>query len=85
MKQDGDEMRFALDVVEGLLAASPVGLAFLDTDLRYVRINKALATIQRLPIEAHLGRRPSELFGERSTGAEALLRYVITTGRPLSS
>ncbi|PYN93712.1 MAG: hypothetical protein DMD91_29540 [Candidatus Rokuibacteriota bacterium] len=82
MKQDGDEMRFALDVVEGLLAASPVGFAFLDTDLRYVRINKALATIQRLPIEAHLGRRPSELFGERSTGAEALLRYVITTGRP---
>ena len=82
MKQGGEEMRLALDVVEGLLASSSVGFAFLDTDLRYVRINQALASIQRLPIEAHLGRRPSELFGERSSGAEALLRYVITTGRP---
>ena len=82
MKYEVEEMGFALDVVEGLLAASPVGFAFLDTELRYVRINQALATVQRLPIEAHLGHRPSELFGERSAGAEALLRHVITTGQP---
>jgi signal transduction histidine kinase len=82
MTSDAEDMRFALDVVEGLLDASSVGFAFLDRELRYVRINQALATIQRLPIEAHIGRRPAELFGERSIGAEALLRYVIATERP---
>jgi PAS domain-containing protein len=82
MHDRSQEMAFALDVVEGVLAALPVGFAFLDTELRYVRINQALATIQRLPIEAHLGRTPLEVFGERAREAEALLRDVLATGEP---
>ena len=35
---------------------APVGLCKLDTDLRYVHINKWLARINGLPVAAHLGK-----------------------------
>jgi PAS domain S-box-containing protein len=49
-----DEMRA---LVDALYAAAPVGLAFVDNDMRYVRINDAMAAISRQSVEEHLGRR----------------------------
>ncbi|HEX2104237.1 MAG TPA: PAS domain-containing protein [Solirubrobacteraceae bacterium] len=49
-----DEMRA---LVDALYAAAPVGLAFVDNDMRYVRINDAMARIGRQSVEEHLGRR----------------------------
>ena len=37
-------------------ATAPVGLAFMDTEFRYVRVNDALAKINGRPAEEHLGR-----------------------------
>ena len=34
----------------------PVGLSFLDRNLRYVSVNKRLAEIHNLPVASHLGR-----------------------------
>ncbi len=64
----------------------PVGLCFLDHNLRYVSVNKRLAEIHHLPVAAHLGRYVSEILptifpqyepyllraleGEPSTGLE---------------
>ncbi len=45
-----DEVALALDIVAGLFEHSPVGFAFLDTERRYVRINPALARVQRRPV-----------------------------------
>jgi PAS domain S-box-containing protein len=41
----------------------PVGLCFLDRNLRYVSVNKRLAEIHNLPVAAHLGRHISEVLG----------------------
>src|SRR3954447_11676566 len=55
----GDEMRALLDAV---YATAPVGLAFVDRDMRYVRINEAMAAISRQSVEEHLGRRISDVL-----------------------
>jgi len=35
---------------------APVGLAVLDTDLRYVRVNRLLAAMNGAPVEEHIGK-----------------------------
>jgi len=40
---------------------APVGLCFLDRDLRYVSINRRLAEMNGASIEDHLGRTPREM------------------------
>jgi PAS domain S-box-containing protein len=73
-----------LALLDGLFANAPVGLGFLDTHLRYVRINRKLAEINGRTIDEHLGRRVEEMVGG-DVGAQIardLLR-VIDTGEPL--
>ena len=43
---------------------APVGLAFVDTELRFVRVNAALAAINERPVAEHLGRRIDEVLPE---------------------
>src|SRR3954449_6145556 len=55
----GEEMRALVDAV---YATAPVGLAFVDRDMRYVRINEAMARISRQSVREHLGRRISDVL-----------------------
>jgi PAS domain S-box-containing protein len=75
----------SLALLEAFLAASPVGMAYLDRELRYVQINPVLADINGRPPEAHLGRKVHEVLPESSEAArlERLLRDVVEHGRPL--
>ncbi|SOF02106.1 PAS domain S-box-containing protein [Streptomyces sp. OV198] len=67
-----------------LVSQSPIGLAVLDTDLRYVAVNPALAQINGVPAEDHLGRRVREALPFLEVDAiEAALRQVLTSGEPL--
>ena len=67
-------------VLDGLFALAPVGLALLDTDLRYVRVNPALAVMNGVEADAHLGRTPSDVLGAGGAEVERLLRGVLETG-----
>jgi PAS domain S-box-containing protein len=62
-----------------LLASAPVGIAFLDRELRYVRINEALAGMNGLPVEAYLGKRPREVSSALET-IHPLLEHVLSVG-----
>jgi PAS domain S-box-containing protein len=73
-----------LALLEALYAHAPVGLCYVDTDLRYRRVNQRLAEITGVTVEDHLGRRPSELFGRMGEQAEERLRRVMDTGQPIS-
>src|SRR5215211_2456520 len=55
------EAQNALALLDTLLGASPVGMVFVDRDLRYVRINHALAAVNGRPVEEHLGRTVREV------------------------
>ena len=48
----------------GLFADAPVGLVLLDTDLRYVLVNDALAELNGVPASAHIGRTVEEVVPE---------------------
>jgi PAS domain S-box-containing protein len=59
-----EELRFRrslaekqLEEIERLYATAPIGLCFLDRDLRFIRVNERLAQIDGLAAEAHVGRR----------------------------
>lgn len=65
--------------LEAMLDNLPVGLAFFDRELRFVRLNPALAEINQLPLEAQLGRRVSEL-GPAGQLIESRLEQVFRSG-----
>jgi signal transduction histidine kinase len=66
-----------------LMDMAPVGLAFWDTALRYVRINTRLADINGPPVAAHLGRPLAEVLPQLAPTLEPLFRRVLETGEPL--
>src|ERR1700751_1940564 len=43
-------------LLDALYRSAPVGLGFWDRDLRYVRVNEALAAINERAVEDHVGR-----------------------------
>jgi len=69
--------------VERLYAIAPVGLCYLDTDLRFVYINEWLARINGLPVEAHLGKTIDEVLEDVAAGVVPQLRHVLQTGEPI--
>jgi PAS domain S-box-containing protein len=73
-----------LSKLESLLAASPVGIAFLDRNLRYLRINEALAAWNGRPVADHIGRSLADMLpGAAAAELEPMLQGVLTTGTPL--
>src|SRR4051794_33423581 len=75
----GEEMRALIDAV---YATAPVGLAFVDADMRYVRINEAMARISRQSVREHLGRKISDVLPAPLGGiVEARVREARETGR----
>jgi hypothetical protein len=49
------------DVVEALFRLAPLGLALIDAEMRYVRVNDHLAAMHARDAASHAGRRPSEM------------------------
>jgi len=78
-RRQAEEALAQLDI---LLASAPVGMAFLDTSLRFVRINQVLADINGLPVEAHLGRALAEVLPALAPSLEPLYRRALA-GEPL--
>ena len=66
-----------------LYRGAPIGLCYLDTDLRYVQINDWLAAINGLPAGEHLGRTIFEILPDAAARLERQFRHVIETGEPV--
>lgn len=72
--------------VDRLLHSSPVGLAVLDNELRYRFVNKALAQLNGLPVEQHLGRSILAVLDLPDPEAyEKVLRRVVDKGETVSN
>ena len=72
-----------LALLESLLAYAPRGFAFFDREHRYVRINRTLAALNRLPPEAHLGHTPGEIVPSLAAMIDPAIEHVFTTGQAL--
>ncbi|MER5193580.1 SpoIIE family protein phosphatase [Streptomyces sp. NPDC002755] len=71
-------------VLEQMIGGSPIGIAMVDTDLRFVWSNAALAQFGGGPPESRLGLRLAEVQpGLDSEAIEAQMRRVLATGEPV--
>ncbi len=71
-------------LLDALFAHAPVGLGFWDRELRYQRVNPALAAMNGLAPSDHLGRTTSEVLGpELGERVGALLERVQESGVPI--
>jgi len=65
--------------------APNVGFVICDENLRYVKVNDALAGMSGIPAAAHLGRTVHDILGEAGNQIEPAYRQVFVTGEPLSN
>lgn len=64
--------------LQAVYDAVPVGLAFIDQNLRYVNINKKLAAMNGIPAEAHLGATLAEVLPEYYAGVEPYITRALS-------
>ena len=69
-----------MTATELLFERSPMGMAFLDTELRYTRVNAAFARMWVTPPEAMPGHTPHELHGAGADEVQASVETALRTG-----
>ena len=68
-------------LLDALYGSAPVGLGYWDRDLRYVRVNEALAQINERSAEDHVGRTFREVVPQLADDLEVIARRVLETGQ----
>lgn len=75
--------RLRLAELDQIYKTAPVGLCFVDANLRYVRINEVLAAMNGRSASDHIGRTIRDMVPDLADEIEALYRRVLDTGMPL--
>ena len=72
-------------LLETVYATAPIGMLFVDRDLRIVMINQYLAAINAASVEQHIGRPVGAMLFDDAVRAEVerCLRQVLETGEPI--
>jgi PAS domain-containing protein len=55
------------ELLKAYFNSANIGLCILDSELRYLAINRTLAAIHGLPVEAHLGRQSARFSASSPT------------------
>lgn len=82
----GTRLRSLEDRLSHLRAAflsAPIALCLIDTELRYVEVNERMATLNRRPMDAHVGRTLREVVPDIADAIEPDYRQVLKTGQPV--
>lgn len=75
----------ALALLDVLLMTAPVGMGFLDREMRYIRVNKALAAMHGVEPEEDIGRTVREAIPELAPRVEPLMRRVLEHGEAVTN
>jgi len=62
IQEQRDGLNDTLALLDSMLANAPIGFAFFDRHLRFVRVNQFMATMNNMPVSRHLGRTVDEVF-----------------------
>lgn len=73
----------ALGQLETFLTHAPIGIAFLDPELRFIRINKYLEDRNQLPASEHIGKPVEDVPRSVSSKLREEFRQVLASGEPL--
>lgn len=79
------EFEEALAILDAIFSLAPIGLGFVGPDLRFRRLNKAMAKINGLSLEDHLHKRPDELPLEIVDLSQIMQiwQQILVTGEPV--
>ena len=84
LKEQRAGLNETLALLDSMLANAPIGFAFFDHKMRYVRMNQFLAEMDQLSISHHLGRSVQEVFpGSVGTQLAAGIEQVFVSGEPI--
>ncbi|WP_308403001.1 SpoIIE family protein phosphatase [Streptomyces sp. BV286] len=81
VREPAERLLDELTLTRRLLDGCPAGIAVLDTELRYLYLNDALALLNGVPAAEHIGRRLRDVLPGLES-SEQLLRQVLRTGVP---
>ena len=71
------------ELVSPVVSALPVGLALLDRNLKYQSVNRALAQMNRIPVDEHKGASLKNVVGPATSLIEPMLVKVFETSKSL--
>jgi PAS domain S-box-containing protein len=69
-----------MTAIELLFERSPLGMALLDEELRYTKVNDALAAMWAMPARDMLGRTPEDAHGQGSAEVHAVAETALRNG-----
>jgi two-component system, cell cycle sensor histidine kinase and response regulator CckA len=69
-------------IIAHLFESTPNGVGLWDRDLRFLRVNKALADMHGLAPEAHVGKGLKDVLPILADTLEPIFRDVLRTGQP---
>ena len=82
MTERAPDIEETLALLNGLFENAPVGLTYVDTELRYRRVNASVTELNGGTVEDRIGRTIDEVHGEPcGPQFSAACREVIRTGR----
>ncbi len=75
-----------LALLDSMLANAPIGFAFFDRRLLFVRVNQFMADMNNLPVSRHLGRPVDEIFsGQAAELLRQSIESVFETGQTVEN
>ncbi|MFS8036367.1 PAS domain-containing protein [Xanthobacter sp. AM11] len=75
-----DEQQTVVATLEALLDHAPVGFAFFDRRMRFVRVNGTLARMVGIPAAEHPGRSLADMLPQLAEAVSPGLAQVLATG-----
>ncbi len=80
-----EETEQTLATLDALYSAAPVGLSLVDTNLRYVRENNAMAALKGRKVADDLGQTITETIADPALASklETMIRRVLETNEPI--
>jgi two-component system sensor histidine kinase/response regulator len=82
-KQAEESLRESEAWLNAYFAASPSGMAMVDSQLRYMKVNQPLADITGVPLQSHIGKTIRETVPQLADILEPLYQEVFATGKPI--
>jgi PAS domain S-box-containing protein len=82
-RQSSWDLMETQQLLPALLSTSTVGVAICDRQLRFRSINDALASMNGVPAQAHIGKTVDHILGSAAARVAPAFQHVFSTGNPL--
>ncbi len=71
--------------LDNIYSSAPIGMGFVDSKLRFMRVNQTLADINGLPVSEHIGHSLHEIAPKMAPQLEPIYLSVLQSGEPVNN